>query len=74
MKKLRFDKEKYLAILRAEGLSAALTALHQDTEPLEFETFEGRQGWQPEAWDDLTEIRQFSRELWDLAGSRSTRP
>jgi hypothetical protein len=60
-----FDREKYLTILKANGLSAALTALHVDIERLEFETFEGREGWRPELFEELKQIRQFSRELWD---------
>lgn len=61
----KFDREKYLMILQAEGLNAALTALHREIERLEFETFEGREGWQPEIFEQLKEIRTFSRELWD---------
>lgn len=61
----QFDREKYLMILKAEGLPAALTALHKDIERLEFETFEGREGWQPEIFEQLKQIRDFSRELWD---------
>ena len=63
---MRIDKEKYYAILKAEGLSAALTALHRDTWDLEFETFEGQQGWRPELFEYSKEIREFSRELWDI--------
>ncbi len=61
----QFDREKYLMILKAEGLPAALTALHKDIERIEFETFEGREGWQPEIFEQLKQIRDFSRELWD---------
>ena len=60
-----FSREKYLTILKNEGLNQALTALHLDIERLEFETFEGREGWKPELFETLKQIRQFSRELWD---------
>jgi hypothetical protein len=63
------DREKYLAIFQSEGLSAALTQLHLDTERLEHETFEGREGWQPELFEYLKKVREFSRELW---GKRPT--
>ena len=64
--KLQFDRQKYLDILSTQGLSAALTALHRDQERFEFETFEGSAGYQPEAFVDLQEIHQFSRELWNI--------
>jgi len=63
--KLQFDRQKYLDILHSQGLSAALTALHRDQERFEFETFEGIAGYQPEAFLDLQEIHEFSRELWN---------
>lgn len=61
-----FDRAKYVSILQSEGLSAALTVLHQDIEQLEYETFEGQGGWKPELFDKLKAIRDFSRELWDI--------
>jgi len=64
---LLVDKQKYLTILEAEGLSAALTALHRDTDGLELESFEGREGYQPQMFKDLNDVRVFSRSLWDLA-------
>jgi hypothetical protein len=60
------DREKYLKIARAEGVNAALTALHRDTETWEFETFEGKQGYSEEGWKRLEEVRDFSREIWQL--------
>jgi len=63
------DREKYLAIIESDGLSTALTQLHLDTERLEHETFEGREGWQPELFEYLKKVREFSRELW---GKRPT--
>ena len=64
---LKFDREKYLRILKADGPNAALTLLHAETEGWEKETFEGEKGYQPEMWKDLAEARQLSRDLWDLA-------
>lgn len=64
---LQFDREKYIRMMRSEGVNAALTALHLDTERLELETFEGEKGYQPEMWNDLNQIRDFSRELWKIA-------
>ncbi|MEN9723368.1 MAG: hypothetical protein RJB38_1354 [Pseudomonadota bacterium] len=61
-----FDRQKYLDILRAQGLATALTALHRDIEQLEYETFEGLEGWKPELFEKLKAIRDFSRELWDV--------
>lgn len=63
----KLDREKYLGILEREGLSAAITALHLEQERMEFETFEGEKGWQPELWTELEAVREFSRELWDRA-------
>jgi len=60
------DKEKYFAILRKDGLSAAITALHKDMERLEFDCFEGQEGYKPEAFEKLSEWREFSRELWKI--------
>lgn len=64
---MHFDREKYIRILEAQGLSAALTALHVDTEHWEHESFEGDKGYQPEQVKALEEVRSFSRELWNLA-------
>jgi hypothetical protein len=64
---LQFDRDKYIRILRSEGLNAALTRLHLDTERLELETFEGEKGYQPDMWNDLDQVRGFSRELWQIA-------
>ena len=62
-----FDREKYLAILRKDGAPAALTVLQQDTQRWEYQAFEGSQGWQPEMWKELDEVRSFSREIWNFA-------
>lgn len=61
------DRAKYLDILKSEGLPAALTALHRDSEVLEFETFEGAGGYKPEMYAFLEEVRTFSRELWRVS-------
>ncbi|RYZ68903.1 MAG: hypothetical protein EOP09_08665, partial [Proteobacteria bacterium] len=51
------DRDKYFQILKIEGLSAALTTLHRDQEVLEFNTFEGRDGYIPEMYMRLEEFR-----------------
>jgi hypothetical protein len=61
------DKDKYLQILRATGVDAALTQLHHDTENWEVETFEGQEGYQPKMFTELNSVREFSRELWAIA-------
>jgi hypothetical protein len=61
----KIDREKYFRILETQGIDAALTALHHDKESMEFVTFEGEAGYQREGWEDLAEVREFSRELWD---------
>lgn len=63
----QFNKEKYLHILKSTGYDAALTALHRDMESWEYQVFEGKAGYQPGLWKDVESIRQFSRNLWDLA-------
>ncbi len=65
----QLDREKYLKIIETDGLSTALTQLHLDTERMEHETFEGREGWQPQLFEYLNQVREFSRELW---GKRPT--
>lgn len=67
------DRDKYFQILKAQGLSAALTALHRDQTGFEFETFEGQEGWQPASWDKLEDVRKLSRELWEI-GLRHPEP
>jgi len=71
-KNFHFDREKYLQILKAEGVQAALTALHRDTTGWEYEAFEGSKGYQPEMWQDLHQVRAFSRELWEIALQQSS--
>jgi hypothetical protein len=68
----KLDREKYIQIARTEGAQAALTRLHRDTERWEWDTFEGEQGWKPEQFEALREVRAFSRELWELAAANSS--
>jgi hypothetical protein len=65
-------KQKYLDIARTQGAQAALTQLHLDTNGWEFDTFEGREGWKPDQWQRLEEVRAFSRELWESAITNPT--
>jgi hypothetical protein len=64
---MKLDRAKYIEIVNSEGLSAALTALHRDSERMEFETFEGRDGFNPQLFEYLEEVRAFSRELWRVS-------
>jgi hypothetical protein len=64
---IQLDREKYIRILRSEGVNAALTALHLDTDFMELDTFEGEKGYQPQMFQDLEKVRNFSRELWQVA-------
>ena len=61
------DKEKYRQIARDQGIPAALTALHRDTEHWEWDTFEGNEGYKPTQFEALKSVREFSRELWEIA-------
>ena len=63
----KLDRAKYIEVLNSEGLSAALTALHRDSERMEFETFEGRDGFNPTLYAYLEDVRTFSRELWRVS-------
>lgn len=64
---VKLDRPKYIEILKSEGLSAALTTLHRDCERMEFETFEGRDGYRADLYTYLEEVRSFSRELWRVS-------
>ncbi len=63
----QLDRAKYIDILKTDGLPAALTTLHRDSEVLEHETFEGVGGYKPELYAFLEEVRTFSRELWRVS-------
>jgi hypothetical protein len=67
MRKFDFDREKYIRVLKSEGIHTALTRLHHDLNQWEFLTFEGEAGYSPELWEQLKMVRNFSRELWDLS-------
>ena len=69
-----FSKEKYIHIMEAEGISAALTQLHHDTIRWEHEAFEGREGYQPQMWGVLHQVRDFSRELWEISLMTQEKP
>lgn len=71
---LPFDREKYLQIAKTQGVNAALTALHIDVERMEYQTFEGQDGWKPEDWQKLHSVRDFSRELWQMDLDRIVAP
>jgi hypothetical protein len=60
------NKEKYLKIKQAQGLSAAITALHLDIEAMEQECFNQPGGFLDEIWQAIETYRNFSRELWEL--------
>ncbi len=67
MRKFHLDREKYITLMQAEGINVALTRLHQDLNEWEFLTFEGEDGYSPELWEELKQVRDFSRELWELS-------
>lgn len=71
MSTFQFDKEKYLQIMKKEGIAAALSQLHKDTTRWEFLSFEGTDGWNPEMWRNLDKVRAFQRELWEIALNQS---
>jgi hypothetical protein len=61
-----FQKEKYLELVKTQGLQNAVNQLHHDLWEIEKECFETPEGFQPEMWKKLNELRLFSRELWDM--------
>lgn len=63
---ISFNREKYLGIARTESLSKAVTTLHQDIWEVEYQCFENENGYNAAVWKTLTEMRLFSREMWDL--------
>lgn len=58
-------KEKYREIAKTQGLQAAVNQLHHDLWEMEKECFDSPEGYQPNLWKNLNEMRLFSRELWD---------
>jgi hypothetical protein len=69
----KLDKEKYLKIARSEGIPAAITRLHRDTERWEWDSFEGEGGYKPNQFEALQEVRAFSRELYEMAAIQEPR-
>jgi hypothetical protein len=67
MSTFAFDKEKYMRIVKSEGVPAALTRLQADTMAWEHQAFEGKAGYDPVMWEELHKVREFSRALWELA-------
>jgi hypothetical protein len=63
---LPFKKERYFELAKSEGLQHAVNRLHHDLWEVEQECFDTPDGYQPEMWKTLNEMRLFSRELWDL--------
>jgi hypothetical protein len=74
MSKSKFNREIYLKIAQSEGIAAALTRLQTDAMKWEYQIFEGPEGFQPKAWDELNDVREFARELWDMDLQRETNP
>ena len=72
-KAFSLNKEKYLQIAKTESVQAALTALHRDTEHWEWDTFEGEEGYKPDQFEALKDVRAFSRELWEMAVASSVK-
>jgi hypothetical protein len=66
MQPTEFLKDKYLQMAQKEGLQNAVNQLHHDLWSLEQDCFDSPEGYQPEVWKILNEMRIFSRELWDL--------
>jgi hypothetical protein len=59
-----FDKEKYIRMMKAEGISVALTQLHKDTIRWEHQAFEGEEGYHPQMWADLHAVRDSGRFVY----------
>jgi hypothetical protein len=66
MAPFKFNREIYLQIAKNQGIGAALTQLQTDSMKWEYTAFEGTEGYQPKLWNDLYEVREFARELWEL--------
>ncbi len=64
--KITPDRQKYLSLAKSEGVHTALTQLHQEMNEIEYESFEGSAGYQPELYDSLAAFRKLSAEIWDL--------
>lgn len=69
---LPFTKDRYFSMAQSEGLQNAVNKLHHDLWQVEQECFDTPNGYQPEMWKTLNEMRLFSRELWDLKLSQQS--
>jgi hypothetical protein len=65
MTEQNYSKDRYLDLAKSEGLQNAVNQLHHDLWSLEKECFDSPDGYRPELWKKLNELRIFSRELWD---------
>lgn len=63
---LPFNRDRYFEIAKSAGLTEAVNRLHHDLWELEKECFDTPNGYEPELWKTLNQMRLFSRELWDL--------
>jgi len=63
----QLNRQKYLDIVQTQGISAALTTLHRDMAIVEYQAFEGNRKTEPELLEQLNSMRDFSREIWDIA-------
>ncbi|MCM2279337.1 MAG: hypothetical protein NDJ89_14775 [Oligoflexia bacterium] len=68
------NREKYLQLARTQGVDKALTTLHRDTTGWEYITFETDKGYQPGVFEELKTVRDFSRELWEMALRNELKP
>jgi len=66
MSEQNFSKDTYRELARTQGIEFAVNQLHHDLWSLEQECFDTPEGYRPEVWKKLNELRIFSRELWDL--------
>jgi hypothetical protein len=59
-------KTKLINMAKAKGPQTAVNHLHHQLWVMEQECFDTPEGYRPEVWKQLNEMRLFSRELWDL--------
>jgi len=57
-------REKYLKIVKIEGLDKAISTLHNYLNTVETHVFDG--GFSQDRFEELQTLRELSRELWDL--------
>jgi hypothetical protein len=69
---LPFNKDRYFEMAKVQGLTEAVNRLHHDLWEVERECFDTPDGYQPDLWKTLNQMRLFSRELWDLKLNDST--